>query len=72
MSPCLTLNIMRYGSRVKWSYPGNEVALSPFGVVAIEKRAPRSPSTMVTNFTQISGDVNDFPSLRQGIVIEDY
>ena len=29
MPPCLTLNIIRYGSRVKCSNPGNGVALSP-------------------------------------------
>ena len=29
MSPCLTLSIMRYGSRVKWSNPGKGVASSP-------------------------------------------
>ena len=29
MPPCLTLSIIRYGSRVKWSNPRNEVALSP-------------------------------------------
>ena len=27
--PCLTLSIIRYGSRVKWSNPGNGVAPSP-------------------------------------------
>ena len=27
--PCLTLSIIRYVSRVKWSNPGKEVALSP-------------------------------------------
>ena len=27
--PCLTLSIVRYGSRVKWSNPGNGVAPSP-------------------------------------------
>ena len=26
MLPCLTLSIIRYGSRVKWSYPGKRVA----------------------------------------------
>ena len=35
--PCLTLSIIRYGSRVKWSNPG--------------KGAFESPSTTVTNFT---------------------
>ena len=29
MPTCLTCSIMRYGSRVKWSNPGNGVALSP-------------------------------------------
>ena len=29
MSPCLTLSILRYGSRVKWSNPGKWVALYP-------------------------------------------
>ena len=29
MPPCSTLNIIRYGSRVKWSKPGKGVAPSP-------------------------------------------
>ena len=29
MPPCLTLSIVRYGSRVKWSNPGKGVAPSP-------------------------------------------
>ena len=29
MPPCLTLSIIRYGSRVKWSNPGKEVAPFP-------------------------------------------
>ena len=29
MPPCLTLSIIRYGSRVKWSNPGKGVASSP-------------------------------------------
>ena len=29
MLPCLTLSIIRYGSRVKWSNPGNGVTPSP-------------------------------------------
>ena len=29
MPPCLTFNIIRYGSRVKWSNPGNGVTPSP-------------------------------------------
>ena len=30
MPPCLTLSIIRYGSRVKWSNPGKGVAPSPW------------------------------------------
>ena len=29
MPPCITLSIIRYGSRVKWSNPGKRVAPSP-------------------------------------------
>ena len=29
MLPCLTLSIIRYESRVKWSNPGNGIVLSP-------------------------------------------
>ena len=29
MPPCLTLSIIRYGSRVKWIHPGKGVAPSP-------------------------------------------
>ena len=41
MPPCLTLSIIMYVSRVKWSNPGKGVAPSPtpLGVVAIEKGA---------------------------------
>ena len=50
---CLTLSIIRVGSRVKWSNPGNGVASSPtpqqLGVVAIENRTLGLPSTKVTN-----------------------
>ena len=46
MPPCLTLSIIRYGSKVKRSNPGKEV-------VAVEKRAFGSPSITVTNFTLI-------------------
>ena len=52
MPPCLTLSIIRYGSRVKWSNPGKGVRPPlHLGVVAIEKGAFWSPSTMVANFT---------------------
>ena len=36
---------------VKWSNPGNGVAVSPTVVVAFEKGAFGSPSTTVANFT---------------------
>ena len=40
MPPCLTLSIIRYGSRVKWSNPGKGVAPSPTPYrKAIEKAA---------------------------------
>ena len=51
MPPCLTLSIIRLGSRVKWSNPKNIVAP---GVVAIEKGAFESPMTKVANFTYLS------------------
>ncbi len=52
MPPCLTLSIIKYGSRVKWSNPGKGVAPPlHIGVVAIEKGAFGSPSTNVANFT---------------------
>ena len=52
MPLCLTLIVIRYGSKVKWSNPGNGVVPSPTaGLVAIEKGAFRSPLTMAANFT---------------------
>ena len=30
MPPCLTLSIIRYGSRVKWSYPGKRSSALPY------------------------------------------
>ena len=52
MPPCLTLSIIRYGSRVKWSNPGKGVVPSlKLGVVAIEKGVFGSPLTTVANFT---------------------
>ena len=48
---CLTLSIIRYVSRVKWSNPRKGVAPPlHLGVVAIEKGALGSPSTTVANF----------------------
>ena len=55
MLPCLTLSIIRYRSRVKWSNLWNGVAPSPhLSVVAIEKGAFGSISTKVANFTYSS------------------
>ena len=49
--PCLTLSIIRYGSRVKWSNPGNGVAPSPtHWCSSYRKGSLRSPSTMVAKF----------------------
>ena len=45
---CLTLSIIRYVSRVKWSNPGKRVAPSP---TPREKGAFGSPLTTVANFT---------------------
>ena len=33
MPPCLTLSIIKYGSRVKWSNPGKGVELPPYTLV---------------------------------------
>ena len=53
--PCLTLSIIRYGSRVKWrqSWEWSSALPLHLGVVAIEKGAFGSPSTMVANFTYL-------------------
>ena len=52
MPLCLTLSIIRHGSRIKWGNPGKGAAPSPTpSVVAIEKGASRSPSATVANFT---------------------
>ena len=52
MPPCLTLNIIRYGSKVKWSNPGNGIAPSftPW-CSSSWKGCLRSSSTNVVNFT---------------------
>ena len=42
MPPCLTLSIIRYGSRVKWSNPGKGVAPSP--TPRYSKLSKREPS----------------------------
>ena len=50
--PCLRLRIIKYGSRVKWSNSGKEVApsLIPW-CSSYRKGTCRSPSTTVANFT---------------------
>ena len=48
MLPCLTLSIIRYRSRVCEAIQGKELSPSlQFDVVAIEKGAYGSPSTMI-------------------------
>ena len=42
MPPCLTLSIIRYGSRVKWGNPGKGVAPSP--TPCCSKLSKREPS----------------------------
>ena len=50
MPPCLTLSIIRYGSRVKWSNLGKEVAPSPTPwCSSCRKGNFGSLSTMITN-----------------------
>ena len=52
MLPYLTLSIIRYGSRPKWSNLGKGVASSPtHWCSSCRKGAFGSPSTTVTNFT---------------------
>ena len=52
MPPCLTVSIIRYGSRVKWCNPGKGVAPSPIPwCSSYRKGAFGSPSTLVANFT---------------------
>ena len=50
MPLCLTISIIRCGSRVKWGNTGKGVVPS-LSVVANEKGAFRTPSTTVNNFT---------------------
>ena len=49
MPPCLTLSIIRYGSRVKWSNPGKGVVPSPTHW-SIEKGAFRSTTLLYLQF----------------------
>ena len=59
MPPCLTVSIIRYRSRVKWSNPGNGVVPSlNLGVVANEKGAFGSPLTTVANFTYFTNNLH--------------
>ena len=52
MQLCLTLNVIRFRSRVEWSNPGKEVSLSPtHWCCSYRKRAFGLPLTTVANFT---------------------
>ena len=52
MPPSLTLSIIRYGSRIRWSNPGEGVVPSPTPwCISYRKGAFRSPLTTVANFT---------------------
>ena len=53
MPPCLTLSIIRYRSRVKWSNTGKGVVPSPTPWCSCYRKGNLrvSPSTMVANFT---------------------
>ena len=52
MPPCLTLSIIRYRSRVKWSNLGKRVVPSPTPwCSSYRKGAFGSPFTKVANFT---------------------
>ena len=54
MPPCLTLSIIRYGSRVKWSNPGKGVAPSPTPwCSSYQKGDFGSLSTTVANLPQM-------------------
>ena len=60
MPPCLTLSIIRYGSRVKWSNPGKGVAPSPTHWCSkLSKREPSghpwlwSPTLLLYIYTYI-------------------
>ena len=56
--PCLTLSIIRYGLRVKWSNPGKVIApASTPNVVTVEKGPFGLPSTTVANFTLITPSI---------------
>ena len=62
MPPWLTLSIIRYKSRVKWSNPGNRVAPYPnLGVVAIEKGASGRPRLRLPIFfsTRMTSTLNN-------------
>ena len=53
MPPCLTLSIIRYGSRVSGAIQGKELHLTPYlSVVAIEKGAFGSPSITVSQLNK--------------------
>ena len=54
MPPCLTLRIIRYGSRVSGAIPGRDLCpLLHLSLVAIEKGAFGLSSTMVDQLTYL-------------------
>ena len=54
MPPWLTLNVIRYGSRINWSHLGKAIAPSSTPRChSYEKGAFESPTTAVTHFTYI-------------------
>ena len=62
MPPCLTLSIIRYGSRVKWSNPGKGVAPSPTPWCSkLSKREPSghprlwSPTLLLHRLQEVRG-----------------
>ena len=78
MPPCLTLSIIRYGSRVKWSNPGKGVAPSPTPWCSkLSKREPSghprlwSPTllTYLTKPNQTKPSFNQFFSHKYSYLI---
>ena len=64
--PCLTLSIIRYGSRLSGAIQRKEKRLSQyFGVETIEKGAFWLSSTTVANFTYINPEQKDKQGKRK-------
>ena len=69
MPPCVTLSIIRYGSRVKWSNPGKGVAPSPTPwCSSYRKGTLGSPSTMVNAITTVNPRSRCFGKERKNIL----